>query len=204
MAAAFHTTPNVQVVAPEDSACYRSAVPIGEKLRATPPTTPFHVVLVEPEIPPNTGAIARTCAATCARLHLVGELGFRLDAHSVRRAGLDYWHLVELARHDDFDAFSRANPSARTWFFSAGGRRSLFDADIRPGDAFVFGRESVGLPPSLLEANAERVLGIPTLGGVRSLNLSNAVSIVLYEALRRCGLLDEVFMASLPEVEPEA
>lgn len=190
-------------MAPGGDPCYRSAVPIGEKLRAKPPVTPFHVVLVEPEIPPNTGAIARTCAATCAQLHLVGQLGFRLDEHSVRRAGLDYWHLVSLARHDDFPAFTAANPDARTWFFSAGGRKSLFDADIRPGDAFVFGRESVGLPPSLLEANRERVLGIPTLGGVRSLNLSNAVSIVLYEALRRCGLLDEVFTEALPEVDPE-
>lgn len=177
-------------------------VPVGPKLRAKPTATPFHVVLVEPEIPPNTGSIARTCAATGARLHLVGELGFRLDAHSVRRAGLDYWHLVDLKRHDDFAAFSAACP-ARTWFFSASGRQSLYAADLRPGDAFVFGRESVGLPKPLLEANADRVLGIPTLGGVRSLNLSNAVSIVLYEALRKTGALDEVFFESLPEVEPE-
>jgi tRNA (cytidine/uridine-2'-O-)-methyltransferase len=178
-------------------------VPIGEKLRAKPTTKPFHVVLVEPEIPPNTGAIARTCAATGARLHLVGTLGFKLDAQSVRRAGLDYWHLVDLRRHEDVAAFEASEPSARTWLFSASGRQSLFDADIQLGDTFVFGRESVGLPHAMLAANPDRVLGIPTLGGVRSLNLSNAVSIVLYEALRRCGALDEVFLEPLPDVAPE-
>jgi tRNA (cytidine/uridine-2'-O-)-methyltransferase len=177
-------------------------VPQGPKLRAKPTETPFHVVLVEPEIPPNTGAIARTCAATGARLHLVGELGFRIDEHSVRRAGLDYWHLVDLRRHADYAAFAAEAPARRTWLFSASGKRSLYAADLRPGDAFVFGRESVGLPQAMLEAAPDQVLGIPTLGGVRSLNLSNAVSIVLYEALRKVGALDSVFLESLTDVEP--
>lgn len=178
-------------------------MPIGQKLRAKPTSAPFHVVLVEPEIPPNTGAIARTCAATGARLHLCEPLGFRIDEHSVRRAGLDYWHLVDLRRHASFEAFEAEEPGRRTWLFTAGAERSLYDAEIRPGDAFVFGRESVGLPKPLLASRAPQVLGIPTLGGVRSLNLSNAVSIVLYEALRRTGALDSTFLEALPDVDPE-
>lgn len=188
---------------PGAAICYRSAVPTGEKLRARSDLPPFHVVLVEPEIPQNTGSIARTCAATRAHLHLVGELGFRIDAQSVRRAGVDYWHLVSLHRHDDLAAFREAAPHARTFFFSASAKKSVFDADVRPGDAFVFGRESVGLPRALLDAHPDQVLGIPTLGGVRSLNLSNAVSIVLYEALRRSGALTEVFVEALPDVDRE-
>lgn len=164
------------------------------KLRATPLAPPFHVVLVEPEIPPNTGSIARTCAATQTKLHLIEPLGFRLDEHSIRRAGLDYWHLVDLAVHPSWSEYRTAQPATRVHLFSANARRSYLDADLRPGDALVFGRESVGLPASLLEAHPESVWGIPTSGGVRSLNLSNAVAIVLYEALRKSGALDRTFM----------
>lgn len=146
-------------------------------------------MLVEPEIPPNTGAVARTCVATSSPLHLIGELGFSLDAHQVRRAGLDYWPLLDLHRHVDLAAFCAAQPDARLHLLSAGAERSYLDADFAPGDALVFGRESVGLPPALLERYADRVIGIPTAGGVRSLNLSNAVAIVLYEALRQSGAL---------------
>lgn len=166
-----------------------------EKLRVAPLAPPFHVVLVEPEIPPNTGSIARTCAATQTKLHLVEPLGFRIDEHSIRRAGLDYWHLVDLAVHPSFRAFRDACPEPRLHLFSANARRSYLEADLRPGDALVFGRESVGLPPDLLEAHAGSVWGIPTSGGVRSLNLSNAVAIVVYEALRKVGALDHPFLA---------
>ena len=155
---------------------------------------PFHVVLLEPEIPPNTGSIARTCAATRSTLHLIEPLGFRTDEHSIRRAGLDYWHLVDVLQHRDWDAFRAATPQVRLHFFSANATRSYLEADILPGDGLVFGKESVGLPDALLEQNADRVWGIPTSGGVRSLNLSNAVSIVLYEALRRSGALDRTFL----------
>lgn len=169
-------------------------VPRGDKLRFAALEKPFRVVLVEPEIPPNTGAVSRTCVATGSPLHLVGELGFKIDEHSVRRAGLDYWPLLELHRHVDLAELEATFPSARLHLFSANAERSYLDADFAPGDALVFGRESVGLPRRLLEAHADRVWGIPTVfdpraGGVRSLNLSNAVSIVLYEALRRAGAL---------------
>ena len=169
-------------------------MPAGPKLRGHPLASPLRVVLVEPEIPPNTGAVARTCAATASALHLVGRLGFRIDEQSVRRAGLDYWPLVDLHRHDDLDGFERAHPGSRLHLFSANAERSYLEADFAPGDALVFGKESVGLPKALLAARPERVWGIPTLGAVRSLNLSNAVAIVLYEALRGLGALDEVFV----------
>ena len=159
------------------------------RLRAEPLARPLRIVLVEPEIPQNTGNIGRLSAATQSPLHLVGKLGFRIDEHAVRRAGLDYWHLVTLEQHADFGAFQRAYPEARLRLFSAVATRSYLEADFRPGDALVFGRESVGLPDDLLEAHADSVFGIPTLGAVRSLNLSNSVSIVLYEALRQLGAL---------------
>jgi tRNA (cytidine/uridine-2'-O-)-methyltransferase len=166
------------------------------RLRAKPLTRSFHVVLVEPEIPPNTGNIARLCAATASPLHLVGPLGFRIDEHSVRRAGVDYWHLVEVRRHLDFAHF--VHEHARTGggalhLFSAVTERSYLDVPFEPGDALVFGRESVGLPDELLEEYKDRVVGIPTLGAVRSLNLANAVGIALFEALRRAGAFDETF-----------
>jgi tRNA (cytidine/uridine-2'-O-)-methyltransferase len=167
-----------------------------QRLRARPRRGAFHVVLVEPEIPPNTGNIARLCAATCCPLHLVGRLGFRIDEHAVRRAGLDYWHLVDLFRHRDLReaeaAVSAAAPTGgtpRSWLFSASAKTSYLDADFRSGDALVFGKESVGLPDALLQARSGCVLAIPTLGMVRSLNLANAVAIALYEALRRTGSL---------------
>jgi len=170
-------------------------MPPGPKLRAAPLARPFRIVLVEPEIPPNTGAVARTCAATASPLHLVGPLGFRTDEHSVRRAGLDYWHLVEVHRHDDLEAFRATHPEARLHLFSANAPRSYLDADLAPGDALVFGKESVGLDPSLLARYPERVWAIPTLGAVRSLNLSNAVAVVLYEGLRKSGSLVAAYLA---------
>ncbi len=159
------------------------------RLRASPLEVPLHVVLVEPEIPPNTGSIARLCAATASPLHLVGPLGFRIDDRSLRRAGIDYWHLVDLRRHLDFAHLVHDAPDARLALFSASAERSYLDADYRPGDRLVFGRESVGLPDTLLDAHRDRVFGIPTLGAVRSINLATAVGIVLYEALRQVGAL---------------
>ncbi|MFA9470915.1 MAG: tRNA (cytidine(34)-2'-O)-methyltransferase [Deltaproteobacteria bacterium] len=168
-------------------------MPQGPKLRAHPMASPFHVVLVEPEIPPNTGAIARTCGATQSPLHLVGPLGFSIDEHAVRRAGLDYWDLVEIHRHESFEAFEESDPQRRIHLFSAGAGRSYLEAAFEPGDALVFGRESVGLPPELLQ-DRQNVWAIPTLGAVRSLNLSNAVGIVLYEALRQNRALEDTFL----------
>jgi len=164
-------------------------MPSARKLRVAPLTAPFHVVLIEPEIPQNTGSIARTCVATCSPLHLVGKLGFQIDEHAVRRAGLDYWHLLDLRVHASFEAFRAAEPALRLHLFSASASRSYLEADLEAGDALVFGRESVGLPETLLDAYPERVWAIPTMGGVRSLNLANAATVVVYEALRRAGAL---------------
>jgi tRNA (cytidine/uridine-2'-O-)-methyltransferase len=168
-----------------------------KRLRARPAGSPLHVVLVEPEIPPNTGNVARLCAATSSPMHLVGPLGFRIDEHSVRRAGVDYWHLVDVRQHVDFEhflhAFGKASPSGKLHLFSAVATRSYLDAGFAAGDALVFGRESVGLPEELLARFADRVVGIPTLGAVRSLNLANAVAIALYEALRSMGALASTF-----------
>lgn len=173
------------------------APPPPGKLRGQNWVRPFHVILVEPEIPPNTGNAARLCAATHCPLHLVGKLGFRTDEHAVRRAGLDYWPLVEVHQHPDLEAAEAAvrqsqrsmGRGSRSWLFSGKATRSYLDARFELGDALVFGKESVGLPDALLEARSESTLGIPTLGAVRSLNLANSVAIALYEALRQVGAL---------------
>jgi tRNA (cytidine/uridine-2'-O-)-methyltransferase len=164
------------------------------RLRANSLGTTFEIVLVEPEIPPNTGNIGRLCAATDSVLHLVEPLGFRIDEHAVRRAGLDYWPLVKLFTHPSYDAAQRAlraaQPERRFWLFSGKAEQSYLDVPWQRGDVLVFGKESVGLPPALLERDPSSVVAIPTLGAVRSLNLANAVGIALYEALRRIGALE--------------
>lgn len=161
-----------------------------ERLRFEAPRERFNIVLVEPEIPQNTGNIARLVAATQSSLHLVGKLGFSIDEQAVRRAGLDYWHLVDVTHHEGLAALDVALPRARRVCFTAHARRSYLDFAFEPGDALVFGKESVGLEPSLVASFEPHVLGIPTAENtVRSLNLGNAVSIVLYEALRQVGAL---------------
>ena len=166
------------------------------RLRCQPVERPFHIVLVEPEIPPNTGNVARLCAATRSPLHLVGKLGFRIDEHAVRRAGLDYWHLVDVKTHptlrDAEDAIDAERPFGRIprrYFFSGHADRSYLDVRFELGDVLIFGKESVGLSPSLLEERAAEVIGIPMSGLVRSHNLANSVAIALYEALRQTGVL---------------
>jgi tRNA (cytidine/uridine-2'-O-)-methyltransferase len=165
------------------------------KLRFDPAGDPFHVVLVNPEIPQNTGNIARMCAATGAVLHLVGELGFETDEKAVRRAGLDYWHLVRVVEHTDFDACLAAIGNPVPLLYATSATRSYLDAPYAPGAALVFGRESVGLPDDLLERYPERQYGVPMRrGSVRSLNLANAVAIVLYRALEATGAFRAPFM----------
>jgi tRNA (cytidine/uridine-2'-O-)-methyltransferase len=146
----------------------------------------LRVALVEPEIPPNTGNIARLCAATRVPLHIVGATGFRLDDRAVRRAGLDYWPEVELHRHRDLTALCEALPTARFIYLTTKAERRYTDWRFEPDDCLVFGRETRGLPEDLLRANWERCLTIPIINPkVRSLNLATAVAIVLYEALRQ-------------------
>lgn len=150
------------------------------------PTTPFNIVLVAPSIPPNTGNISRLCAATGTVLHLIEPLGFDLSEKQLRRAGLDYWKSVELHTYPDFDAFLHSNPTGRKLFFSTGGQRNFFEIDYCPGDHLIFGNETVGLPDDLLSQYPNDICNIPIkLDHVRSLNLSNCASIVLYEALRQ-------------------
>ena len=148
--------------------------------------SPFHLALIEPEIPPNTGNIARTCLATFTPLHLVGKLGFRTDHQAVRRAGLDYWDEVELYFHRNLDDFYAALPVCRFLYFTTKAERRYTDFQFQPGDCLVFGRETRGLPEELLKANWERCLTIPMPNPqVRSLNLATSAGVVLYEALRQ-------------------
>lgn len=150
----------------------------------------LHVALVEPEIPQNTGNIARLCAATRTDLHIVGVTGFRLDDRAVRRAGLDYWDQVSIHRHRDLGELYASLTLVRFLFLSTKGERNIWEETFQPNDCFVFGPETRGLPESLLRDNWERCLKIPMSNlGVRSLNLANAVAITLYEALRQttCG-----------------
>jgi len=148
---------------------------------------PLQVVLVSPQIPPNTGNVARTCAVTGSRLHLVGPLGFSLDEKDLRRAGLDYWRDVAPEVHRDwaeFEARALRGQTEKLHLFTARGGRSLFDARFAPGDFLVFGQEQLGLPPALLAAWPERHVGIPMREGMRSLNLAVAAGIGVYAALR--------------------
>ncbi len=149
---------------------------------------PLHVVLVEPEIPPNTGNVARLCAATGCPLHLVEPLGFRIDDRELKRAGLDYWEALDVVLHPSIDAFLAAFASRRLWLLSTRATRSYADADFARGDALVFGKETAGLPQRLLDAHADRALRIPMRPAVvRSINLSTAAGIVTYAALARIG-----------------
>ncbi len=149
---------------------------------------PLHVVLVEPEIPPNTGNVARLCAATGCALHLVEPLGFRIDDRSLKRAGLDYWHAVRVVVHPSLDAFLAGFPAERCWWIETSGARTYNAAAFAHGDALVFGKESGALPAALLAAYRERTLRIPMrAGAVRSINLSTAAGIVTYAALAALG-----------------
>jgi len=154
----------------------------------------MNIVLVEPEIPPNTGNVARLCAATKTMLHLIEPLGFKLDDAQLKRAGMDYWQHVEWHRWSNWDAFVQKLPApARLWFIESGGPKLYTEVRYAPDDYLVFGRETAGLPRTLLEENSERWLRIPMFNEQsRSLNLSNCVALVLFEALRQQGFRGEV------------
>jgi tRNA (cytidine/uridine-2'-O-)-methyltransferase len=146
----------------------------------------FHVALIEPEIPNNTGSIGRTCVGTGCRLHLVGRLGFDISDKAVKRAGLDYWENLDLALSENYLNFvEKILNKKRVFYFSKKASKTLFDCTFKTGDWLVFGKETTGLDEKLLREVEEQTLRIPMWGPIRSLNLSNAVSIVIYEAMRQ-------------------
>jgi tRNA (cytidine/uridine-2'-O-)-methyltransferase len=150
---------------------------------------PFHIVLVEPEIPPNTGNIARLCGATGTVLHLVGKLGFATDDKTLKRAGLDYWSEVDVRYWPDLATLQAAFPAGRFIYTSKKVAKSYIEMEFREGDFIVFGKETKGLPEELIAAHPDTSVRIPIFGKVRSLNLSTSAGIVLYEALRQTGRL---------------
>lgn len=161
----------------------------------------INIVLVEPEIPQNTGNIARTCAATGAALHLVGPLGFSIEDRYLKRAGLDYWNLVRLYYYDSIEEFFRANEGADFLYCTTKAVKSYHEISYPENCFILFGKETKGLPESLLSANYEKCIRIPMLDQIRSLNLSNSVAIVLYEALRQQGFKDMQLRGHLSEVK---
>ena len=154
----------------------------------------MHIVLVEPEIPPNTGNVARLCAATKTALHLIEPLGFQLDDRQLKRAAMDYWQHVKWHRWPNWTVFRDQSPDgARLWYIESNGPRHYAEVNYWPGDYLVFGRETAGLPKKLLEDNREHWLRIPMFNDKsRSLNLSNCAALVLFEALRQQGFRGEV------------
>jgi tRNA (cytidine/uridine-2'-O-)-methyltransferase len=148
---------------------------------------PFHVVLYQPEIPQNTGNIGRTCLAVGAKLWLVRPLGFRLDERHLRRAGMDYWPQLDYEVCDNLESVFEKLPESRVWCLTKTAQRLVWEADLRRGDILLFGSESSGLPPSVLEADPHRNLKLPMLDLVRSLNLASTVNTVVYEGVRQIG-----------------
>ena len=145
----------------------------------------MHIVLHQPEIPANTGNIGRTCVATGSSLHLIEPLGFRLDEKSIKRAGLDYWDSLDVTRYINYTEFREKHPGAKVWFATTKAKRVYTEADFGMDDYIMFGKESGGIPEEILADNEEACIRIPMLDDIRSLNLSNSVAIVLYEALRQ-------------------
>ena len=150
----------------------------------------FHIVLVEPEIPNNTGNIGRLCVGLNSKLHIVGEPAFEISDSRVKRAGLDYWDELDLAQHDSIEAFRNEFSKAggdvdRIFLLSTKAERTLYDVEIQPGDAFVFGKETKGLDEALLNQYSDAVIGLPMLGPIRSQNLANTVAVVMYEGIRQ-------------------
>ena len=145
----------------------------------------MHIILHQPEIPANTGNIGRTCVATGTALHLIEPLGFRLDEKSIRRAGMDYWAHLDVTRYINFQEFREKHPGAKIWYATTKAKRLYTEADFGQDDYIMFGKESAGIPEELLVDYEKTCIRIPMLPQIRSLNLSNSVAIVLYEALRQ-------------------
>lgn len=147
----------------------------------------FNIVLVEPEIPQNAGNIARTCAATGVKMHIVKPMGFEIDDKKLKRAGLDYWHLLGIQYYENLDEFFEKNKGGRFYYSTTKARNTYADVKFCDGDYILFGKETKGLPEQLLYDNKDYCIRIPMISEARSLNLSNAVAIVVYEALRQTG-----------------
>ncbi|NLL78422.1 MAG: tRNA (cytidine(34)-2'-O)-methyltransferase [Clostridiales bacterium] len=147
----------------------------------------LNIVLHQPEIPANTGNIGRTCVATGTRLHLIEPLGFRLDEKSIKRAGMDYWEHLDVTRYINFEEFKEKNPGAKIWMATTKAKHVYSDVNFGPDDFIMFGKESAGIPEEILVDYEESCIRIPMLPQIRSLNLSNSVAVVLYEALRQNG-----------------
>ena len=145
----------------------------------------MNIILHQPEIPANTGNIGRTCVATGTSLHLIEPLGFRLDEKSIKRAGMDYWQHLDVNRYINFEDFKKQHPGAKIWYASTKAKNVYTDVKFGPDDFIMFGKESAGIPEEILVENEESCIRIPMLSEIRSLNLSNSVAIVLYEALRQ-------------------
>ena len=145
----------------------------------------LHIVLNQPEIPNNTGNIGRTCVATGCALHLIHPLGFEVSEKACRRAGLDYWPRLDVREHDSWADYLASQGPSRLWLFSTKGGRTVYDADLRPGDHLAFGKETAGLPDEVLDRHRDRLLTLPMVAGERSLNLATAVCAVVYEGIRQ-------------------
>lgn len=161
----------------------------------------LNIVLVEPEIPQNTGNIVRTCAATGCKLHLVRPLGFEVSDKYLKRAGLDYWQYADISYWDCFEELAAANGGATFYYFTTKGRKRHCDAKFKEGDFLVFGKETKGLPEELLVKHPEECLRIPMVGELRSLNLSNSVAIAVYEALRQLDFKNFNFAGELHDLK---
>lgn len=160
---------------------------IGRKTEVSPGMRiqTMHIILHQPEIPANTGNIGRTCVATGSSLHLIEPLGFRLDEKSVKRAGMDYWDSLDVTRYINYTEFQGKHPGAKVWFATTKAKRVYTEASFGMDDYIMFGKESGGIPEEILADHEEACIRIPMLDDIRSLNLSNSVAIVLYEALRQ-------------------
>jgi tRNA (cytidine/uridine-2'-O-)-methyltransferase len=164
------------------------------KLRFQPVDPPFHIILVEPEIPPNTGNIARLCVGTGSVLHLCGPLGFSIEDSRVKRAGLDYWPFLKLHLHSNFDSFLNSFPNLSLVFFTSNTKRSYLEIDFKPGQGFVFGSETKGFKKEMLEPYKDELYAIPICEPLRNLNLANSVAIVLYEALKSIDAFKSIYI----------
>lgn len=145
----------------------------------------MHIILHQPEIPANTGNIGRTCVASGTSLHLIEPLGFRLNEKDIKRAGMDYWEHLQVQRYINFEEFKKTHPDAKIWMATTKAKLTYTDVNYGPDDFIMFGKESAGIPEEILVDHADTCIRIPMLSKIRSLNLSNSVAIVLYEALRQ-------------------